>query len=109
MRLDDALGGTGGARGIDQVEALVGADLHRRGPGAGGRQPGFQRLAGVGEPLFSYFAPDDIAAQLRTLGFTGIEDHSAPDLIAGYLHGSAGFEGEPPRALHAIRILHASR
>ncbi len=67
------------------------------------------RLAGVGEPLFSYFAPDDIAAQLHALGFTGIEDHSAPDLIAGYLHGSAGFEGEPPRALHAIRILHASR
>ncbi len=67
------------------------------------------RLAGIGEPLFSYFAPDDIAAQLHALGFTGIEDHSAPDLIAGYLHGSAGFEGEPPRALHAIRILHASR
>jgi len=67
------------------------------------------RLAGVGEPLFSYFAPDDIAAQLYALGFTGIEDHSAPDLIVGYLHGSAGFEGEPPRALHAIRILHASR
>ena len=67
------------------------------------------RLAGVGEPLFSYFAPDDIAAQLHALGFTGIEDRSAPDLIAGYLHGSAGFEGEPPRALHAIRILRASR
>ena len=67
------------------------------------------RLAGVGEPLFSYFTPDDIAAQLRALGFTGIEDHSAPDLIAGYLDGSAGFEGEPPRALCAIRILRASR
>ena len=67
------------------------------------------RLAGIGEPLFSYFAPGDIAAHLHALGFTGIEDHSAPDLIAGYLHGSAGFEGEPPRALHAIRILHASR
>ena len=66
------------------------------------------RLAGVGEPLFSYFAPDDIAAQLHALGFSGIEDHSALDLIAGYLHGSAGFEDEP-RALHAIRILHASR
>jgi methyltransferase (TIGR00027 family) len=67
------------------------------------------RLAGAGEPLFSYFTPDDIAAQLHALGFTGIEDHSAPDLIAGYLHGSAGFEGEPPRALRAIRILRASR
>jgi methyltransferase (TIGR00027 family) len=67
------------------------------------------RLADVGEPLFSYFAPDDIAAQLHALGFTSIEDHSAPDLIAGYLHGSAGFEGEPPSALRAIRMLHASR
>ncbi|WP_405181696.1 class I SAM-dependent methyltransferase [Nocardia sp. NBC_01377] len=67
------------------------------------------RLAGVGEPLFSYFTPDDIAAQLRALGFTAIEDHSAPDLIAGYLDGSATFRDEPPRALRAIRILRASR
>jgi methyltransferase (TIGR00027 family) len=66
------------------------------------------RLAGVGEPVFSYFAPDGIAAQLHALGFTGIEDHSALDLVAGYLRGSAGFEDEP-RALHAIRILHARR
>ncbi|WP_063050914.1 class I SAM-dependent methyltransferase [Nocardia arthritidis] len=67
------------------------------------------RLAGVGEPVFSYFTPDDIAARLRALGFTDLEDHSAPDLIAGYLDGSARFEGEPPRALRAIRILRASR
>ncbi|WP_433527026.1 class I SAM-dependent methyltransferase [Nocardia pseudovaccinii] len=67
------------------------------------------RLAGVGEPVFSYFTPDDIAAQLRTLGFTDLEDHSAPDLVTGYLDGSARFGGEPPRALRAIRILRASR
>ncbi|WP_433734253.1 class I SAM-dependent methyltransferase [Nocardia sp. CA-129566] len=67
------------------------------------------RLAGVGEPVFSYFTPDDIAAQLRALGFTDLEDHSAPDLVTGYLDGSTGFEGEPPRALRAIRILRASR
>ncbi|MEV0699919.1 class I SAM-dependent methyltransferase [Saccharopolyspora sp. NPDC050389] len=67
------------------------------------------RLAGVGEPLFSYFTPDDIAAHLRALGFTCVEDCSAPDLIAGYLDGSARFEGEPPGALRAIRILRASR
>jgi hypothetical protein len=59
--------------------------------------------------LFSYFTPDRIAAQLRARGFTGIEDHSAPDLIAGYLGGSAAFEGEPSQALHAIRMLRASR
>ncbi|MFC9659356.1 class I SAM-dependent methyltransferase [Nocardia sp. NPDC127606] len=67
------------------------------------------RLAGVGEPVFSYFTPDDIAAQLRALGFTAIEDHSAPDLVAGYLDGSEEFRGESPHALRAIRILRASR
>lgn len=67
------------------------------------------RLAGVGEPLYSYFTPDDIAAQLRALGFTAIEDHSAADLISGYLDGSENFRGESPRALRAIRILRASR
>ncbi|MFI7670208.1 class I SAM-dependent methyltransferase [Nocardia sp. NPDC049526] len=67
------------------------------------------RLAEVGEPVFSYFTPDDIAAQLRALGFTDIEDHSAPDLVTRYLDGSAKSAGEPPRALRAIRILRASR
>ncbi|MFF7943962.1 class I SAM-dependent methyltransferase [Nocardia gamkensis] len=67
------------------------------------------RLAGVGEPVLSYFTPDDIAAQLRALGFTDFEDHSAPDLVTRYLDGSEGFGGEPPSALRAIRILRASR
>ena len=68
-----------------------------------------ERLAGVGEPLFSYFTPDDIAAQLRGLGFTGVEDHAAPDLIAGYLGGPTAFEGESSPALHALRMVRASR
>ncbi|WP_405163866.1 class I SAM-dependent methyltransferase [Nocardia sp. NBC_01499] len=63
----------------------------------------------VGEPWFSYFTPDDIAAQLRALGFTDVEDHSAADLIAGYLDEAAEFEGEPPQALRPVRILRASR
>ena len=66
-------------------------------------------LAGAGEPVFSYSTPDEMAARLRALGFTEIEDHSAPDLIAGYLNGSAGFEGETPRSLRASRMLRASR
>ncbi|WP_280271187.1 class I SAM-dependent methyltransferase [Nocardia wallacei] len=66
------------------------------------------RLAAIGEPLFSYFTPDGIAGQLRALGFTEIEDHAAPDLIAHYLGESVGFEGEPPGALRAIHILRAS-
>jgi methyltransferase (TIGR00027 family) len=68
-----------------------------------------ERLAAVGEPVFSYFTPDGIADQLRALGFTGVEDRSAADLISGYLGGSAEFEGEPSPALHALRMLRASR
>lgn len=67
------------------------------------------RLAAVGEPVFSYFTPDGIAATLRALGFTGVEDHAASDLIVGYLGGSAVFEGEPSPAPHALRVLRASR
>ncbi|RDI44723.1 class I SAM-dependent methyltransferase [Nocardia mexicana] len=67
------------------------------------------RLASVGEPLFSYFTSDDIAAQLHALGFTGLEDHSAADLITGYLQDSEPSGIEPPRTLGANRILRASR
>ncbi|WP_153348865.1 class I SAM-dependent methyltransferase [Nocardia aurantia] len=68
-----------------------------------------QRAEAVGEPWFSYFTPGDIAAQLRTLGFTDLEDHPAADLVAGYLDGSTEFENEPPAALRPVRILRASR
>ncbi|NKY31847.1 class I SAM-dependent methyltransferase [Nocardia speluncae] len=67
------------------------------------------RAAAVGEPWFSYFAPDDIAAELRALGFTAVDDRPAVDVIAGYLDGSAEFAGEPPEALRPVRILRASR
>ncbi|KAA0018500.1 class I SAM-dependent methyltransferase [Antrihabitans cavernicola] len=67
------------------------------------------RVAAAGEPWFSYFTPDDIAARLHALGFTDIEDHSATELVAGYLDGSTEFEGEPPQSLRASRILRASR
>ncbi|MBO0854672.1 MAG: class I SAM-dependent methyltransferase [Nocardia sp.] len=68
-----------------------------------------ERAAAVGEPWFSYFTPDGIAAQLRALGFTDIEDHSAADLIDGYLGGAPEFAGEPPQSLRPVRILRASR
>lgn len=72
------------------------------------------RLAAAGEPWFSYFTPGGIAAQLRSLGFTDVEDQSAAELVDGYLAGPADdgppeFGGEPPRALRASRILRASR
>jgi methyltransferase (TIGR00027 family) len=68
-----------------------------------------ERLASAGEPLFSYFTPDAISRQLRALGFTDIEDHTAQDLIGIYLGESPDFEEEPTRALRASRILRASR
>ncbi|MEU1208640.1 class I SAM-dependent methyltransferase [Nocardia sp. NPDC005825] len=67
------------------------------------------RAAAVGEPWLSYFTPDNLAAQLRALGFTDVEDHSATDLIAGYLDESEEFEGEPPQALRPVRLLRATR
>ncbi|MFB7874125.1 class I SAM-dependent methyltransferase [Nocardia sp. NPDC056064] len=67
------------------------------------------RLADIGEPVFSYFTSDDIATQLRDLGFTDIDDHSAPDLLTHYLDRSPTVEAEPPAALRAIRILRARR
>ncbi len=65
------------------------------------------RLAAAGEPWFSYFTPDDFAAQLRALGFTEVEDLSAGELIDSYLDGSREFESNPPHALRASRILRA--
>ncbi|WP_020660516.1 class I SAM-dependent methyltransferase [Amycolatopsis benzoatilytica] len=67
------------------------------------------RLAAEGEPLRSFFAPDEIAAQLRALGFAEIDDYPAADLVAGYLDGQPGFEDEPSRALRASRVLRARR
>ncbi len=67
------------------------------------------RLASAGEPLFSYFTPDEISRHLRALGFTDIEDHTAQDLIGTYLGEPPDFEEEPTRALRASRIMRASR
>ena len=66
-------------------------------------------LASAGEPFFSYSTPDEISRQLRALGFTDIEDHTAQDVIGKYLGESPDFEEEPTRALRASRILRASR
>ncbi|MFW0785259.1 class I SAM-dependent methyltransferase [Gordonia sp. CPCC 206044] len=66
------------------------------------------RLAAAGEPWFSYFTPDDIAARLSDLGFTDIVDHSAAELIDRYLD-EPEFDGDPPGAILASRILRAGR
>ncbi|MCA1195719.1 MULTISPECIES: class I SAM-dependent methyltransferase [unclassified Saccharopolyspora] len=68
-----------------------------------------ERVTALGEPWHSLFTPEDIAAQLHGLGFTEVEDHSATELVAGYLDGSAEFDGAPPEALRASRLLRARR
>ncbi|RMI33406.1 class I SAM-dependent methyltransferase [Nocardia stercoris] len=68
-----------------------------------------RRLAAIGEPFVNYFTPADIAAQLRVLGFTDIEDHPAPDLITGYLDDSTEFDEDSARTLRASRMIRAGR
>lgn len=68
-----------------------------------------ERVAALGEPWHSLFTPEEIAAQLRELGFTEVEDHSATALVAGYLDGSPEFDGASPEALRASRLLRARR
>ncbi|MEV6068973.1 SAM-dependent methyltransferase [Nocardia sp. NPDC052001] len=40
------------------------------------------RVGAVGEPFLSYFTPAEMAELLHGLGYTDIEDHTAPDIIA---------------------------
>ena len=44
-----------------------------------------RRVASVGEPWRSYFTPDDIAADLRGMGFTDIEDLGPVDIGVRYV------------------------
>lgn len=39
------------------------------------------RVAAVGEPFLSYFAPDDLHAKLSGFGFTEIDDLDAPSMV----------------------------
>ncbi|MFI6996065.1 class I SAM-dependent methyltransferase [Nocardia sp. NPDC050175] len=64
------------------------------------------RLAALGEPLLSHFTAAELAAELHAAGFDGVEDLSAPDLIAGYV-GQDELGPEPER-LHA-RVARAIR
>ncbi|MTD55569.1 SAM-dependent methyltransferase [Amycolatopsis sp. RM579] len=65
------------------------------------------RVAAAGEPWFSYFTPTEIAARLRSLGFTAIEDYSAAQLIDSFIDGPGEFQNQNPHALRASRILRA--
>ncbi|MGN2638072.1 class I SAM-dependent methyltransferase [Nocardia takedensis] len=66
-----------------------------------------ERLAAEGEPVLSTTTPADLAARLRTFGFTDLEDHAAPDLLAAY--DTPEFRDAPPQGLRAVRIARARR
>ncbi|GAA5061718.1 class I SAM-dependent methyltransferase [Nocardia callitridis] len=42
-------------------------------------------IAGIGEPVLSYFTPEEIDAELRVAGFDKVENFNPPALIAEYL------------------------
>lgn len=69
------------------------------------------RLAAAGEPFRSYFTPEDLAALLRAVGFTTIDDRAAHEVITAYLDEkhSDGTQQETARVLEASRIVRASR
>ncbi|GGG21854.1 hypothetical protein GCM10007304_39610 [Rhodococcoides trifolii] len=65
------------------------------------------RLAAAGEAWHTYFTPDDLARQLRVLGFTHIEDRSAAELVDSYSGELTRFVNDIPDQLRASRIVRA--
>ncbi|MFI9407708.1 class I SAM-dependent methyltransferase [Nocardia sp. NPDC052316] len=65
-----------------------------------------ERVAALGEPWRSYFTAAEMTTELRAAGFTEVDDHNAPDLLADYV-GRAEL-GPDPELLHA-RIVRAIR
>ncbi|GAA5071275.1 class I SAM-dependent methyltransferase [Nocardia iowensis] len=63
-----------------------------------------QRVAERGEPWQCFFPPDELAQQLRSMGFTEIADSAVPELLARY-----GFEPSAANDPFAAHILHAAR
>jgi O-methyltransferase involved in polyketide biosynthesis len=48
-----------------------------------------RRVKKVGEPWRSSFAPDELARDLRSMGFTDLEDHTPEALNARYFANRA--------------------
>ncbi|KAK1178324.1 class I SAM-dependent methyltransferase [Streptomyces sp. NBS 14/10] len=68
------------------------------------------RVAALGEPFLSYFAPEELAADLREAGFAAVEDLDAVRLLARYADHSANgsadrapAEGERRSTAHVLR------
>ncbi|MGE0217541.1 class I SAM-dependent methyltransferase [Mycolicibacterium sp.] len=67
------------------------------------------RLATIGEPLISYFTPDELSRDLHTFGFTDIDDRSGRALVSAYLGESVDTGEESARVLRSSRVLRATR
>ncbi|WP_107656167.1 class I SAM-dependent methyltransferase [Nocardia suismassiliense] len=65
-----------------------------------------ERVADLGEPWLSYFTGAEMTAELRAAGFTEVDDHNAPDLLADYIGRTE--VGPDPELLNA-RIVRAAR
>jgi hypothetical protein len=57
------------------------------------------RVAAIGEPFLSYFDPDELHDELRTLGFERIDDLDVPLILMRLLGGAADSEVVPRAAL----------
>jgi len=68
-----------------------------------------EQLAKVGEPFVTHFTPEEIDRQLRSLGFTDVEDRPAGDVISMYVGEMPEFPEQSARILRASRILRARR
>ncbi|GAA2925269.1 hypothetical protein GCM10020221_21540 [Streptomyces thioluteus] len=68
------------------------------------REAATRMVAELGEPWLSFFAPDDIAGELRAMGLDDVEDVAGPDLLARYV-------GEPAVGVDAFggHVIRAGR
>jgi methyltransferase (TIGR00027 family) len=60
-----------------------------------------QTVAAVGEPYVSGFDPDEIAGDVRRVGFELVEDLDGKDMWERYARASATL-GQPPASLHIV-------
>jgi methyltransferase (TIGR00027 family) len=87
---------------FDYAEPLENSPLDQRA-----RTAAFEeRVAAVGEPLLSFFDPDEIAREVRRFGFTDLEDLAAVELINRFspMPLNVRVAGGGPHVLHARRV-----
>lgn len=61
-----------------------------------------ERVAAAGEPFQTFFEPDELAAELRRIGFSQLEDWSSGEINANYFAGRADGLGMSGGMVHFI-------